>query len=119
MLQEGAAQALNDGSKRLAVNDQRIEHAPDVLDRDKVDQHDVSSARIHRDVSGMSSVTEWLRAGVIENSGHIDGLASICREACQRGQVCACFGIAAPEASVTPLNRNVWPSEIFGGHRFE
>src|ERR1700722_19111787 len=42
MLHERAAEPLQDRTQRLPVRDERVEHAPDILDRNEVDQLDAA-----------------------------------------------------------------------------
>ena len=73
--------------RRLAMDNQRVEHAADVLDRDEIDQLDPAGPRVHRDVRRMGPVAEWFHPGVIEGPGHIDGLASRSRESRQSREI--------------------------------
>ena len=77
MLHEGASQSLDDRPNCLAVGNERIKDAPDILDGHIVEQHNFTRTRINGDVSGMRPVTERLCSRVFEMSRHIDDFTSL------------------------------------------
>jgi hypothetical protein len=50
VLQEGAAQPLNQAADRLAVQCQRIDDAADILNDKTVEQFDIARPRVDRDM---------------------------------------------------------------------
>ena len=56
VLEKRAAQALHDGADALAVQRQRIDDAADVLDRDIIDQLDLSGLGIDRHIGGVRAI---------------------------------------------------------------
>ena len=58
MIEEDAAEALNDRSDQLAVDNKRIDRHADILDRDIVEDLDGAGPRVDRDIGGMRAVAE-------------------------------------------------------------
>src|SRR5262249_42937493 len=65
---EGAAQALDRGAKHLAVQGQRIDDAPDILDDEILEDLDPAGARIDGDMRGGSTVSISVLMVVLEAS---------------------------------------------------
>ena len=105
MLEQRAAQALHDGADALAVQRQRIDDAADVLDRNIVEQLDLSGLGIDRDMGGMRAVgIGSFVAGVRAFGGYagkflqVDGAAS--------GPTAMPRSIAiSPDRAIEPLRR--------------
>ena len=58
VLQQGLADTLSDTAMRLAVQDQRIDRAPDVVDRSVADDLDLAGIGIDLDFANMRTIGE-------------------------------------------------------------
>ena len=56
MLQERAAETLNHRADELALERQRIDHAPAIFDRHIIDQRDLPGFDVDRHVGGMRTI---------------------------------------------------------------
>ena len=70
MLHQRLADALGDAAMHLAVNDERIYGAADIVDRDVVDDADRTGFHIDLDLAHMGAIRETrLRDGLVAGRG--------------------------------------------------
>ena len=89
------------------MGNERIKDAPDILDGDIVEQHNLTRTRINGDVRGMRPVTERLCSRVCEMSRHVDDFTSLGYKPSKRWQGSVCFSVASPKATIAELEGGV------------